>query len=199
MDVSRPMPLLRRLRAIVAVSVVATAALFAAPSIAVADCMGPPAFDEAVKTADIILVGTVTETINGNRWATVAVEEIWRGPDVPATLQIKGGPDANAASSVDRAFEVGQRYVFFPYIEADTEPLPGVAAGGLADNSCTSTQIWDDSMAAFRPADARTGEVSNEGDIQSIDLGFIVGIGGVLLVVVAVMLGVGLLARGRSD
>ena len=192
------MSLLRRLRALVALSIVATPALFAAPSVALADCMAPPAFEEAVKTADIALVGTVTETVNGNRWATISVEEIWRGPDLPATLLLKGGPDANAASSVDRSFEVGLRYVFFPYV-ADAEPLPGVAAGGLADNSCTSTQAWDDSMAAFRPADARTGEVSNGGDAQAIDLGFIVGIGGVLLVVVAVMLGVGLLARGRSD
>lgn len=193
------MPLLHRLRALVAMSLVATAALIATPGIALADCMAPPAFDAAVETADIIVVGTVTEVVNAKRWATVSVEEIWRGPDLPATLLIKGGPDANAASSVDRSFEVGQRYVFFPYVAVDTEPLPGVAAGGLADNSCTSTQVWDDSMAAFRPADARMGEVSNEGDVQSIDLGFIFGIGGVLLVVVALMLGVGLLARGRSE
>jgi hypothetical protein len=193
------MPMLRRLRRIVALSIVSTAALFAGPAVALADCMAPPPFDEAVKTADIILVGTVTATINGNRWATVAVEEIWRGPDLPVALQIKGGPDANAASSVDRAFEVGQRYVFFPYFEADSEPLPGVPAGALADNSCTSTQVWNDELAAFRPADARLGEVGTTGDVMPVDLGFIAGIGGVLLVVVAVMLGVGLLARGRSD
>lgn len=193
------MPLFRRLRALAALAIVATTGLLAAPSVALADCVMPPPFEEAVKAADIILIGTVTEATNGNRWAIVSVEEIWRGPALPATVQIKGGPDANAASSVDRSFEVGQRYIFFPYMAEDVEPLPGVAAGVLGDNSCTSTQIWDEALAGFRPADARTGDAANEGDVQSIDLGFIVGIGGVLLVVVAVMLGVGLLARGRSD
>ena len=81
MGVTRPMPLFRSLRAVVALSMVSTAALFAAPAVALADCMAPPAFDEAVRT--------------------------------------------NAASSVDRAFEVGQRYVFFPYF--------GLLARGRSD------------------------------------------------------------------
>ncbi len=177
----------------------AATAMLGAPSLAFADCMAPPPIEEAVKTADIVLVGTVTEASNGNRWATVTVQEIWRGPDLPATLLIKGGPDANAASSVDRSFEAGQRYILFPYFANDTEPLPGIAAGGLADNSCTSTQPWDDSMAVFRPADARTAEALQGEDEAPFDLGPVVTIGGFVMVLFAVMLGIGLLARGRSD
>ena len=189
----------RRLRAALALSMLAASAVLATPGAALADCMAPPPVEEAIETSDIVLVGTVTETANENRWATVAVEEIWRGPDVPATLQIRGGPGPGAGSSIDRTFEVGKRYLLFPYVEVDAEPLPIGPAGGLVDNSCTSTQPWDDSMAALRPADARTGEVDMRADAVTIDLGGIVVLGGAVLLLVAVMLGVGLLARGRSD
>ena len=182
-----PLP---RLRSLLGIATFASATLLAAPAAVLADCVAPPSFDEARKTAPIVFVGTVTETSNEDRWATVSVEEIWNGPDLARTLLIKGGPDPGSGTSMDRTFQVGVRYFFVPVPSGD---------GNLADTTCTSTQPWEEWMAEFRPADARLGEVEVRNDLTPIDLGFVVGIGGVLLVVAAVMLGVGLLARGRSD
>lgn len=173
--------------------------LLAAPAVTLADCMMPPPVAEALKNAEIVFVGTVTETSNRNSWATVAVEEVWKGPDVPAVVLIKGGPGGNAATSVDRTFEAGVKYLFFPYI-GNASDLPGRgvdAEVGLADNSCTNTTPWVPELADLRPADARapigaTPEAS-EFDVMSIAIP-----AGVALLVAGLLLGVGLLARGRD-
>lgn len=198
--VSRAMSILRPVRACLALAALTSAALLAGPGAALADCLAPPPVEESIKAEDIVVVGTVTEVSNGGRWASVRVDEIWRGPDLPGNVLIKGGPDANAASSVDRTFETGVQYLFFPIVgtEPGRDPLPGEPAS-LLDSMCTNTQPLTAEIATLRPADARTPQLSNGDDLQSFDLGFVVGIGGVVLLVGAVMLGVGLLARGRSD
>ena len=163
-------------------------AMLAAPSAVFADCMMPPPVEEAAKTAEIVFVGTVAETSNHNSWASVVVEETWRGPDQPAAVIVKGGPAGNMATSVDRFFEVGLKYLFFPYADE---------AGGLADNGCTNTVEWTADLAQLRPADARQplgATVAEEGfDLAGAiaPLGVAVLVGGALLVA-------GLLARGRT-
>lgn len=189
------MPRFRRLRLLPALSIVATVALLALPGAALADCMAPPPVEEAAKTAAIVFVGTVTETTNRNSWAAVTVEEVWRGPDLPASVVIKGGPEGNAATSVDRTFEVGVRYLFFPYGEEDNA-LPG--RGGLADNSCTNTTPWTEDMVALRPADVRQPIGANPAAEQGFDPASLLPIA-VVGIVFAVLLGVGLLARGRQE
>jgi hypothetical protein len=182
----------RRIRAIVALSLMAVGALLASPGTALADCMPPPPIEVAVETAEIVFVGTVTETAQGNRWASVAVEEIWRGPDLEASVVVKGGPAGNMATSVDRYFEAGVRYLFFPY--ADQEQ------GGLADNSCSSTQPWTEDMAKLRPADARTPvEGPGEPSAGGFDVAGLAGPVALVAVVFVVLLAIGLVARGRSE
>ena len=178
-------PLLGQTLGIVAV---AGLALLATPSIALADCMMPPPVEEAARTADIVFVGTVTSTANRDSWASVTVEEVWRGPDQPATVVVKGGPAGNAATSVDRSFVVGTKYLFFPYVDPEA---------GLSDNSCTNTQAWTNDLAAIRPADARqpTGASAPSG---GFDIGGLVGPLAVALVVAGFLFVAGFLARGRT-
>ena len=179
---------LRVLRVVRVVAAVAALAFVLPPSAVLADCMMPPPVEEAAQTAEIVFVGTVAETSNHNSWASVVVEEIWRGPDQPEAVIVKGGPAGNMATSVDRFFEVGVKYLFFPYADE---------AGGLADNSCTNTVPWAADLAQLRPADARQplGATEPEGgfDVAGViaPLGVAVLVGGVLLVA-------GLLARGRT-
>lgn len=109
------------------------------------DCMMPPPVEQAVQRAEIAFVGTVTGVANSGRWATVAVEEVWVGPDLPPVISVRGGPEGNSATSVDRSFTAGTRYLFMPFI----------AEGILQDNSCSSTSIWVPSHAEIRPANAR--------------------------------------------
>jgi hypothetical protein len=196
----RPARAFRALRLGLAWSLGATLAMLAAPAIALADCMMPPPVAEAVKTAEIVFVGTVTETSNRNSWATVQVEDVWKGPDVPALVVVKGGPGGNAATSVDRTFEVGVKYLFFPYLGNSTEPAPGrgiEAEVGLADNSCTNTTPWTPELADLRPADAR-GPIGAAPEASDFDVMSIAIPAGVALLVAGLLLGVGLLARGRD-
>jgi hypothetical protein len=184
----RPLNRMDALLTVSSAAALAVLAILIVPNVALADCMMPPPVDNAVQTADILFVGTVTATANRNSWATVQVEEVWRGPDQPSTLLIKGGPGGNAATSVDRSFEVGTKYLFFPYVDPQA---------GLSDNSCTSTQPWNEGLAPFRPADARapTGGTS-EG--TGFDLGGIIGPLAVALVVAGFLFVAGFLARGRT-
>jgi hypothetical protein len=179
----------RPIRLAFGLPILAASLLLAAPGAALADCMMPPPVDNAAQTADIVFVGVVSATSQGNRWADVAVQEVWRGPDMPATVVIQGGPAGNAATSVDRSFEVGRTYLFFPYVDQTT--------GVLADNSCTNTTEWTEDLAKLRPADARKplGAETTSGDIAADWL----LPAGIAIVVFGGLLVVGLLARGRQE
>lgn len=180
---------LRALRVGPALASIALLIFLAMPGTAFADCMAPPPVEEAVKSAEIVFVGTVTATTNRGTWANVSIEEVWRGPDQPASVVVHGGPGGNAATSVDRSFEVGVKYLFFPYTDAQV---------GLADNSCTSTQPWADALVGLRPADVRqpTGEPA---PAAGFDFSGVVGPLIVAIVVGGLLLGVAMLARGRDS
>jgi hypothetical protein len=163
-------------------------AMLATPSAVLADCMMPPPIAEAAQSSEIVCVGTVAETSNHNSWANVVVEEVWRGPDQPAAVVVKGGPAGNMATSVDRFFEVGVKYLFFPYVDE---------AVGLADNSCTNTVQWSAEMAELRPADARQPLGAPQAE-AGFDVAGVVAPLGVAILVGGVLLVAGLLARGRT-
>jgi hypothetical protein len=179
--------LLQRLVLVLVPALAALAAL-AAPTTSLASCAMSPDIKVAVASADVAFVGTVTGTINDGTWATVSVEEIWQGPDQPTEVTIKGGPGGNAATSVDRAFEIGVKYLFFPHLDP---------AQGLTDNSCSPTTQWSADLAAFRPTVTRTpgGVAAAE---TGPDFGGLVGPFAVAVVVSGVLLAVGLLARSRQ-
>jgi hypothetical protein len=158
------------------------------PATASASCV---AIDpEAWKTADVVLVGTVTSVANNDRWAQVAVEEVWRGPDQPAEVVVKGGgADPGMMTSVDRTYEVGVRYLL----------TLTVVGEDLTDNACSGTaEAASMDIDRIRPADARV--VSSPGATDDgPDLGGIIGplfvvaaIGGILLTTV-------LMARRRES
>lgn len=162
--------------------------LFGAPPAALASCVQPPSMEEALKSAEIVFVGTVTSTANRDTWATVAIEEVWKGSDQPATVPIKGGPGGNSATSVDRTFQAGAKYLFFPLL----------SERALVDNSCSSTTPWSEELLALRPSDARQALPGIEGEAGLDVMGLVAPLG-VALVVAAALLAVGLLARGRQS
>lgn len=169
------------------------AAIFAlsltAPGAVLADCMAPPPIEEAVAQNEIVFIGTVVAVGDQGRRATVEIEEVWRGPDLPVTTMVLGGI-GDGFTSVDRTYEVGMRYVFFPALDPET--------GALADNLCTNTTPWQDDYEKIRPADVRspTGEPTGEG--AAFDVASLVPIGALVLVVAGVLLVAGLVARGRE-
>jgi len=109
-----------------------------------ASCRTIPEPRDAVAMADVAFVGTVVLLTNGDRWATVAVEEVWRGPDLPATVEVRGGPGGNMGSSIDRTYR-RTRYLF----------LVAPVGGQLTDSSCSGTTEWHVGLEPLRPDNAR--------------------------------------------
>ncbi|HEY8762510.1 MAG TPA: hypothetical protein VIP52_16525 [Candidatus Dormibacteraeota bacterium] len=100
-----------------------------------------------LSAAPVLFVGTVTSTGNGARVATVRVESVWRGPEIPTYVRVVGTPVSgfNQASSVDRTYQAGQRYLF----------VPTNSSSPFQDNRCTATQPFTSATASLAPADAR--------------------------------------------
>ena len=133
-----------------------------------ASCAGDPSLARAIAAGGPMFVGTVVSTTNGDRWATFAVDEVWSG-DVADVQVVKAGPpptgdpESFSASSVDRTYQAGVRYL----VDASTAPGPfDLKPGELADTNCSATTAWVDADAALRPAGARTvthdpGEVAS--------------------------------------
>ena len=100
----------------------------------------------AFASAPVVFVGMVVSTSNGDREATVKVESIWRGPDMLTYVRVIGTPEPSAqATSVDRTYRVGQRYLF----------VPENSYSAFQDNNCTATQVYSAALATEAPANAR--------------------------------------------
>jgi hypothetical protein len=105
-------------------------------------CPPPEDLGLAIASGQVVIVGTVERAENQGRWATVRVEERWYGASgVPDTVQVRGGPEPGTATSADRSFVTGQRYLF----------VARAGAGVLEDNLCTPTRPWTDDLAQYRP------------------------------------------------
>lgn len=140
-------------RAIVARMAVTTAgavgALALAAGPAAASCAPPQPMEQAIADARQVFVGTVEALADEDHRATVRVEEVWKGPDVPPVTEVHGSPGGpgglQARSSVDRTYAAGARYLFVLY--DDSAPYE--------DNICTRTSEWSEDFAQYRPADWR--------------------------------------------
>jgi hypothetical protein len=169
--------------------VAAAFAILSAPGAVLADCMMPPPIEEAVRSSEVVFVGTVVAVQDQGRRATVEIDEIWRGPDLPVTTIILGG-QGEGFTSVDRTYEVGVKYVFFPYVDPDTR--------ALIDNLCSNTTPWLDDYEEIRPAEARPPIGDPSAEPAGFDVAGLVPIGALVLAVAGVLLVVGLVARGRE-
>ena len=161
--------------ALVAVTAAACLVTWASP--AGASCAPPPRLARAVADAKILFVGTVTETTNRARWAIVSVDEVWKGEHIPDVVQIRAGPadplgPSYSASSVDREYKIGRRYLFFPYGRKDAV---------MQDNDCTPTRVFTESLARFRPETAAAPEPGDLGP-DDFDSGIIPSDGAVAIV-----------------
>jgi hypothetical protein len=124
------------------------AAVWAVPGTAAASCAEPPPPVQALEAAELVFVGTVVDLRNEQRTATVAVEEIWKGPAVPATVTVSGAQEPGVFTSVDRTFALGTTYVFI-LPTARTHP----ETGAFVDNACSPTRRLDAELAALAPAE----------------------------------------------
>jgi hypothetical protein len=103
-----------------------------------ASCVGPLWLPEQIHAAALVFVGTAQAASDGDRVAWVKVESIWKGPDIAQYVSVHGSPVSGpSASSVDRRYQSGTRYLFVLY--SANQPLQ--------DNSCSGTQPYTTELA----------------------------------------------------
>lgn len=172
------------------VTMLATATLVAGAVDAQASCVAPPSIREQVASAGLVFVGTVLSTSDGDRVARVRVESIWRGPEVPTYIEVRGSPIAGGgASSIDRTYSAGTRYLFVLY-SAD-QPLQG--------SNCSGTQVYSSEVAALAPAGARSPAPPTAADEvkNAVTLYWLPALGFLVLVAAAAVIGLRRVGRLR--
>lgn len=93
--------------------------------------------------ADLAFVGTAVNVRLGGRWATFAVEEIWKGDPGGAVVEVRNGtPDG--LGPTDRSYSAGQRYLVFARHDGQA----------WTDSACSATRPWADLLVLDRPPGA---------------------------------------------
>ncbi len=137
-----------------------------------ASCAMLPSFQDQIRTAPLVFVGTVVSTSDSDRIAHIRVESIWKGPTLSAYVDVHGSPVSGFAvySSIDRTYRAGERDIFVLF--SDRAPYQ--------DNSCSGTRPYTAEVAALAPSDARPpAPVTPVEQVQNwlIQYGLPVGIG----------------------
>lgn len=150
----------RAVRRVVAFSVAAAVLTMLFDTIgateAAASCIERPTVAEGIAQADLVFVGTVVEVTNMSRWATFAVEDIWKGRLDGDRAEIRGGPRGNVATSNDRRYAVDTRYLVFAMAPRRDPQLLAMYGEGVrwTDSDCSLTQLYTSSLAKARPRTA---------------------------------------------
>ena len=119
---------------------------------AAASCAPPAPIDQAIAEADVVVVGTVAATRSADRIATIRVEDVWKG-DVGGELVVYGGPEDGMATSIDRTWTKGERYLVIA-LEPAAHGYEPTFGGRYESNGCMATRPFSDDPAANRPTDA---------------------------------------------
>ncbi|MDQ6878927.1 MAG: hypothetical protein M3082_14800 [Candidatus Dormibacteraeota bacterium] len=109
-----------------------------------------PTTRDEVNAAKVVFVGKVVYTSDQNRSARVRVESIWKGPSLPAYIDVHGeapGSGPFSGSEGDHQYQAGQQYLFFPL--NDHPPFQDYG------DCNASTQVYSAALAAYAPADAK--------------------------------------------
>jgi hypothetical protein len=176
------------LRAFCAALVAAAALLPAVGATPVAAACPPrPPLELVLPTAQIAFVGTVTGLSNENRYAMVRVEERWRGPELPETVEVHGGAEPGTATANDRSYTLA-RYLFV------------VTSGGswFMDDACTSTTLWTDELARHRPPTVRPNLTGGPGEAPTITFGTVAPVVALAIALVIVVIAYLTIVRARK-
>lgn len=130
------------------------------PVAAHASCAVQLPLSESLAASSVVFTGTVVSVAGGDRIATVLVDEVWKGGDLPEQVEVRGGPgDPQSITSVDRSFMKGDKYLFVPINEAPP----------FEDNACTATQEYSPGLENARSLDSSTGGAGEQVDPPSED------------------------------
>lgn len=81
------------------------------PGSALAECANPPSLEEALRAAPVAFVGEVTSAgVNADE-ATISVQWIWKGPDLPKELALRTPSTPAASGETGFRFRAGTTYI----------------------------------------------------------------------------------------
>lgn len=145
------------MRRLVTVLVSMAAALLPSASPVYASCAGPASVERDIARSDLVFVGNVVGLDNRDRWATFAVEDIWKGNPGGRTVEVRAGPEDPGggllrSSSNDRTFQAGVRYLVFA-LGASGDGASGFYGPDArwSDSTCSSTQPYTPDLGRYRP------------------------------------------------
>jgi hypothetical protein len=143
-----------------------------------ASCATAGAVPQRLQEAEVVFVGRVVTTSDKGRTARVRVEQVWKGAPISDRVTVRGGAEGNAASSVDRSFNAGVRYLF----------VPSRDGGQFRDSSCSATVEYSGALAQFAPDTVtlpRRSSTGSSGLARQAAIALVVVLGGVILSVAA--------------
>ncbi|MFN2502919.1 MAG: hypothetical protein ABR540_01570 [Acidimicrobiales bacterium] len=137
---------------------VASVALVGGPArSAGASCAPTPAVPQALAESDLVFIGTAVSLANDDRWATFVIERTWKGDPGAERVEVRAGPPGSgggggngAATSVDRTYQLGTRYLVFARAVSSGDRSYGARAL-WSDNACSATQPYTAGLDQFRP------------------------------------------------
>jgi hypothetical protein len=110
----------------------------------------PLSLADELGAAKVVFVGSVLYTSDESRSGRVKVESIWKGPKLPAYVDVRGeapGSGLFSGSEGDHHYQSGQQYLFVPL--NDHPPFKDYG-------DCNpSTQLYTAALAADAPPDAK--------------------------------------------
>lgn len=126
---------------------------------AAASCAVTPTVTQALTESDLVFIGTAVNLANADRWGTFVVERTWKGDPGAERVEVRAGPPGSggsgAATSVDRTYQLGTRYLVFARAVSSGDRSYG--PGALwSDNACSATQPYTAGLDQFRPAGVET-------------------------------------------
>jgi hypothetical protein len=152
-------------RLLVMLGGLAAAALIGSTAVKASCAVSGPSRSVAdeIASVQVVFVGSVIYTTDNNRTARVRVESIWKGPAMPAYVDVHGeapGSGPFSGSEGDHHFQAGQKYVFVPLIDRapfedygdcniSTQPFTAKLAANGTPNAkpaaapTTSDLIWN--------------------------------------------------------
>lgn len=148
---------LRRVATALVLTVGLVSFLVMGATAASASCARQPTMEESMARAELVFVGTAIEVTNSSRWATFAVEDIWKGDVDGDRAEIRGGAREGVGTSNDRKYQLDTRYLVFALAPPTEPPRLGLYGEGArwTDDGCSFTQPYTPSLRDARPATAR--------------------------------------------
>lgn len=136
----------RRLWAALAVVVAVAGPASRAGAQAEVGCAPDVDIEARIESAPVAFTGTVRALTNQGRTATVDVIRVWKGPDLPKRVEVRGtiATQSKVVTALDRLYALDSTYLFLP---------PAGAAPRFVENRCSATRTLDAGLAARAPTD----------------------------------------------